>query len=139
MFVTVPGFSFPVPTPLRLNDEAQYWRVISLEVYAAWYVATLDVDRDDDLVTLVFSWDTDLVQAIEDHAGAKVLSLLCMVFSRETGWTAIPVAEVWKAVDPEYDDQACILLVGRDGLQRAGHQGNPAPRLRRDKLVTRVE
>lgn len=138
MFVTVPEFSFPVPAPLKLRSEAQYWRAISLEVFAAWYVATIVVDQDDEPATIVFSWDTDLAKAIEDSAGVQVLSLLCMVFSRKTGWTAIPIAEVWRALDPELDGQSCILLLGRDGQQHAGFQGDPAPRLQRNRLIARV-
>jgi hypothetical protein len=138
MFVTVPGFSFPVPAPLKAHSEAQYWRAVSIDMFAAWYVATIVVGQGDEPATFVFTWDTDLAQTIENSAGVQVLSLLCMVFSRETGWTAIPVAEVWRALDPELDGQPCVLLLGCDGLPRAGYQGSHAPLLQRDRLIARV-
>jgi hypothetical protein len=53
-------------------------------------------------------------------------------------WRAIPVKEIWWAVDLGDEDTPCVLLVGRDGMQRSGFLGRAAGRLRRQKLVATI-
>lgn len=140
MFVTVPDFEFPVPAQLRSQAAARYWRALSLQHFSAWHIVTMRVveGRDEHLSSLVFAWDQDLLEAIEEPGPGALVSLTSMVAIDPHHWTAVPIREVWKGNDPNQDGRPCVVLVDQQERQRSGFLGDIAPELQRERMVARL-
>jgi hypothetical protein len=139
MFVTVPEFEFHVPAPLKPRRDARYWHAISIQTFGAWYVATIADPDTQMLSTLVFSWDDELARAIEQDQRSSIVGVVCMLMLGETHrWTAVPIRQIWRAVDPQRGGSPCVLLVDEHGTERSGYFAEEVHGLRRMHLVAQM-
>jgi hypothetical protein len=113
MFFSLLEHEFHVPPKLAWPD-AIYWRALTLASDMPWFLITGRLDGPSEPSrTSLFSWDIDLVQALES-GGESFESLLCFRRSaRAEGgdWCAIAIAEVWKGSHPSLpEDESPLFL-----------------------------
>jgi hypothetical protein len=141
MFMTRPNDRYPLPQGLA-EPGADYWRSLNLATNAAWYILTVRPPTDEYLQTTVLvRWDTDIADAIE-ASQLDIASLLCIApptFDGDNdGWTSFAVAEVWRATNPDEDDNPCVLFVSDDGREHSGLFGETKTGLVKTRLLARV-
>jgi len=141
MFVTLPEYKFHVPQGIA-EPGAQYWRTLGISCNSAWFLLTLHPATEEGFRdTFLLTWDTDVADGIESLQ-REVASLLCIAppaSELRNSWSSFPIAEVWRATDPEGEDMPCMLFVGEDGLEYSGLFGSRAQGLVREHLVARIK
>jgi hypothetical protein len=120
MFVSSPKYRFEVPSALAAPG-ALYWRALTTSSNTAFYVLNLTAGGGRNL-TLLFSWDVDLLAAIKQREYTALTSLLCVLPAFQTAVTCGPayvgIKEVWEVEDPGVHGH--VLLVDLDGRERMG-------------------
>jgi hypothetical protein len=63
LFVTVPAFEQFVPLGLR-EAEQRFWVAAALSLNSAWYLFTYEHDGEQEVHTLLASWETSLAELL---------------------------------------------------------------------------
>jgi hypothetical protein len=147
MFVSLPEFQFSMPVGLA-PPGACYWRTLTTTTNSAWFVIKVKVavGNDVDLQTLLFWWDTDVVDAVDQLQPLSIESLICVLPVRfdpdEVGITRSPcivLKEIWQARDADNPDMNAVLFVDEHGRELSGLFAEvPSSPLTKLRLVGRV-
>jgi len=119
MFVSLSDFEFPLPAELA-EPGSHYWRAVELSLNSSWFVATLCSTGEDQGYrrTMLVSWDTDLVQILENMIGGYLEALLFMAppwHSADGQWRTHPIKQIWRAYDAERDNEPALIFTTSEG------------------------
>ncbi len=131
MFVSLSNFEFPIPTGLA-EPGSQYWRAVELSLNSAWYLATIRSSDDEQgfRKTLLVSWDSDLVQIVQNLVGGYLEALLLMAppfSSQGRQWRPHRIEQIWRAFDANRDDEPMLIFTTSRGKQIHGQQAESVP------------
>ncbi len=91
---------------------------------------------------MLVSWDTDLVQIVENMIGGHLEALLLMAPSwRSTDgqWRTYQVTQIWRAYDADRSDETVIIFTTADGTQVQGQLAEkPADSVHGHELLVTV-
>lgn len=124
MFVSVPSYRFPMPAGLAAPG-VDYWRTLYTSVNSAWYILSLHVEEEGvaRVLTLLFWWDSDVVDAIDELNPVKIESLICIlpVTPNEgpTNGRSVAISEIWE-LDVSEEHCSHPLLIDDHGRERIG-------------------
>ena len=113
----------PGPLPAELAETgSHYWRAVELSLNSSWFVATLCSTGEDQGYrrTMLVSWDTDLVQILENMIGGYLEALLFMSppwHSADGQWRTHPIKQIWRAYDAERDNEPALIFTTSEGQQ----------------------